>query len=73
MIQIITHLPDALLADLDAAATSLERSREEIIREAVHQYLEDFSDQSVALERLRDQNDPELDWESVRHDLFDND
>ena len=73
MIQISTQLPDGLLADLDAAATNLECSREEIIREAIHQYLEDFSDQSAALERLQDENDPELDWRDVRHDLFDSD
>lgn len=73
MTRIVTQLPEPLLGMLDAVATELERSREDLIREAVQQYLEDFNDHAVALERLRDENDPELDWECVKRDLLEDD
>lgn len=73
MTRISTQFPDTLVVALDVAAADLQRSREQIVREAVQQYLEDFSDQAVALARLRDENDPELDWEGVKRELLDND
>ena len=63
--QITVRLPDEQTAALDAAA-ALKRSRAEIVRQAVEQYLEDFDDLSVAVERLRDPSDPVLDWDEVR-------
>ena len=64
--QITVRLPDAQTAALDAAAAALKRSRAEIVRQAVEQYLEDFDDLSVAVERLMDPSDPVLDWDDVR-------
>lgn len=68
--QITVRLPDAQTAALDAAAAALKRSRAEIVRQAVEQYLEDFDDLSVAVERLMDPSDPVLDWDDVRRDLL---
>ena len=68
--QITVRLPDDQTAALDAMAAALKRSRAEIIRQAVEQYLEDFDDLSVAVERLRDPSDPVLDWDEVRRDLL---
>ena len=68
--QITVRLPDEQTAALDAAAAALKRSRAEIVRQAVEQYLEDFDDLSVAVERLRDPSDPVLDWDEVRRDLL---
>ena len=73
MSQITARLPDSLVAALDEAAAKLRRSRAEVIRQAVERYLEDFDDLSVAVERLRDPNDPVLDWDRVRHALRDTD
>ena len=64
--QITVRLPDEQTAALDAAAAALKRSRAEIVRQAVEQYLEDFDDLSVAVERLMDPSDPALDWDDVR-------
>ena len=55
---------------MDAASTQLNRSRAEVIRQALERYLEDFSDLSVALDRLRDPSDPVLDWDEVRRELL---
>lgn len=68
--QITARLPDEIVEALDAAARALERSRAEIVRQAVGRYLEDFDDLTVALERLRDPSDPVLDWDEVRHTLL---
>ena len=69
MSQITARLPDALVGALDAAAKELNRSRAEVIRQAIERYLEDF-DLSIALERLRDPTDPVLDWDDVRRDVL---
>ena len=68
--QITVRLPDEQAAGLDAAAATLNRSRAQIVRQAVEYYLEDFDDLSVAVERLRDPSDPVLDWDEVRRDLL---
>lgn len=68
--QITVRLPEEQAVALDAAAAALKRSRAEIVRQAVEQYLEDFDDLSVAVERLMDPSDPVLDWDEVRRDLL---
>ena len=73
MSQITARLPDTVVDALDAAASRLKRSRAEIVRQAVERYLEDFDDLSVAIERLRDPNDPVMDWDQVRRELLDTD
>lgn len=73
MSQITARLPDEVVEALDAAAQRLNRSRAEIVRQAIERYLEDFDDLSVALERLQDPSDPVLDWDKVRATLFDHD
>ncbi|MDE0341000.1 MAG: ribbon-helix-helix domain-containing protein [Nitrospinae bacterium] len=73
MTQITARLPDAVVDALDEAANRLKRSRAEIIRQAIERYLEEFDDLSVAVERLRDPNDPVLDWDQVRREFLDTD
>ena len=73
MSQITARLPDAVVAELDVAASHLKRSRAEIIRQAIEYYLEEFDELSVVIERLRDPSDPVLDWDQVRRELLDTD
>ena len=68
MSQITTRLPDALVAELDEAASRLKCSRVEIIRQAIESYLEEFDDLSVVIKRLRDPSDPALNW-GIRSDV----
>lgn len=73
MAQITARISDEVIAALDAAAATLNRSRAEVIRQALESYLEDFDDLTVAMERLRDPTDPVLDWDEVRRELLDTD
>ncbi len=73
MAQITARVPDEVAEALDNAAAALNRSRAEVIRQALESYLEDFDDLTVALERLRDPTDPVLDWDEVRRELLDTD
>ena len=68
--QVTARLPDPVVDALDAAAQQLRRSRAEVIRLAIQHYLEDFDGLSVALDRLRDPSDAELDWDRVRRELL---
>ena len=68
--QLTARVPDEMVAALDAAARSLNRTRADIVRQALERYLEDFEDLSRAAERLRDPSDPVLDWEDVRDELL---
>ena len=73
MTQLTARVPEELANALDAAAVQLNRSRAEVIRQALERYLEDFDDLSVAVERLRDPSDPVLDWDEVKGDLLSQD
>jgi transposase len=44
MVQVTARLPDALGAELDAAAQQLNRCRADIIRQAIEYYLDDIED-----------------------------
>ncbi|MYD91481.1 MAG: ribbon-helix-helix protein, CopG family [Caldilineaceae bacterium SB0662_bin_9] len=68
--QITVRLPDELAIALGEAAAALKCSRAEVVRQAIEQYLEDFDDLSVAIERLRDPSDPVLDWDEMRRELL---
>ena len=58
---------------LDAAAHSLNRSRAEVIGQALERYGEDFGDLSTTVERLRDPSDPVLDRDAVPRELLSQD
>ncbi|MYC62523.1 MAG: ribbon-helix-helix protein, CopG family [Caldilineaceae bacterium SB0661_bin_34] len=68
--QITVRLPDEQAVALGEAAAALKRSRAEVVRQAIEQYLEEFDDMSVAIERLCDPSDPVLDWDEVRRELL---
>ena len=71
--QVTARLPDPVVDALDTAAQQLRRSRAEVIRLAIQHYLEDFDDLSVAIDRLRDPSDAELDWDRIRRELLSTD
>ncbi len=60
--QITACLSDEHVAALDVAATAYKRSRAEVVRKAVVQYLEDFDGLPVAVEQLRACTDPALEY-----------
>jgi RHH-type transcriptional regulator, rel operon repressor / antitoxin RelB len=70
MSQVTARLPDDIVSALDHAAKVLNRTRADVIRQAIEAYLEDFDDLSVALDRLRDPADETIDWEDARRALL---
>ena len=70
MAQISTRLPDELVQELEQAAKTLNRSRAEVVRQAIEHYLDDFEDLELTMQRLRDPADAVLDWEQVKRDLL---
>ena len=73
MNRITARLPDGLASELDVMATRLERSRADVVRHAIERYLDDLDDLEAAAERLRDPNDPALDWNRASRELLDMD
>lgn len=73
MSQVTARLPDELVRQVDRTAKQLNRSRSQVLRQAVEYYLDDFEDLRLGLERLNDPADPILDWEDVKLDLLDQD
>ena len=73
MSQITARIPDDVIAELDEAASRLQRSRADLVRHAIERYLEDFQDLSLAVQRLQDPSDPVLDWDEVRDGLVGSD
>lgn len=70
MSQITARLPEETVEALDRAAQTLNRSRADIIRQAIESYIEDFGDLSVAIERLRDPADENVDWQEAKRALL---
>lgn len=73
MTQVTARLPDELVEKIDRAASQLQRSRAQVLRQAVEYYLDDFEDLRLALDRLNDPSDPVLDWDEVKRGLLDQD
>ena len=73
MTRITTRVSDEMVEALDAAAAKLRRSRADVMRQALEQYLEDFDDLPAALDQLRDPSDVILDWDEVRRGLIGSD
>jgi len=57
MTTISIRLPDELAKKLENLASTTERSKTYLVREAVKAYLEEYSDYRIALDRLLDKDD----------------
>jgi RHH-type rel operon transcriptional repressor/antitoxin RelB len=73
MPQVTARLPDTLVQELDSVADRLDRSRSQVMRQAIEYYLDDLEDLKLGLERIQDPSDPVLDWEDLRRELLDSD
>lgn len=70
MVQVTARLPELLSEELDAAAHRLQRSRADLIRQAIEYYLDDIDDLQAGVAALKDPADPVLDWLEVRDALL---
>jgi RHH-type rel operon transcriptional repressor/antitoxin RelB len=65
-VAISLRLPDDTAKALDELARATDRSRTYVIRKALERYLAESADYQVALDRLRDKNDPVISAAELR-------
>ncbi len=63
------RLPDDTAKALDELASATERSRTYVIRKALERYLAESADYQVALDRLRDKDDPVISAAELRRSV----
>ncbi len=63
------RLPEEVADLLDKVAEETERSRSFHVQKAVLKYLEEFADAQIALDRLRDKDDPVITTAELRATL----
>lgn len=66
---ISVRLPENVVKALGRVALETERSRSFVVQKAVENYLEDFADLQVAIDRLRDKADPVISSKDMRKSL----
>jgi RHH-type transcriptional regulator, rel operon repressor / antitoxin RelB len=54
---ISVRLPDDIARNLDDLARTIDRPKTYVIRKAIEEYLKEYSDYLIALERLNDKDD----------------
>ncbi len=69
MVSVSVRLLESMAKALDELATATERSKTYLIRKALEAYLEDYADYQVALDRLRDKDDPVISAAELRKRL----
>jgi len=63
------RLPEGIAEQLEEIAHSIERTKTYLIRKAIKQYLEEYADYQIALDRLNDANDEIISGKEVRKHL----
>ena len=51
------RLPENIISQLEAVASITDRSKSYLIKKAIEQYLEEYADYQIALDRLHDKGD----------------
>jgi RHH-type rel operon transcriptional repressor/antitoxin RelB len=68
-VSVSVRLPGNTAKALEELANATERSKTYLIRKALEAYLEDYADYQVALDRLRDKDDPVISAAELRKRL----
>jgi len=66
---ISVRLSEEIAEQLEGIARSIERTKTYLIRKAIKQYLEEYADYQIALDRLNDANDEIISGKEVRKHL----
>lgn len=56
-VPITLRLSEEIVNQLDDIANSIDRSKSFLIKKAIEQYLEEYADYQIALDRLNDKDD----------------
>lgn len=68
-VSVSVRLPESTVKALEELASATERSKTYVIRKAVEAYLAEYADYQVALDRLRDKDDPVISAGELRKRL----
>ncbi len=68
-VSVSVRLPENTAKALDELASATERSRTYLILKALEAYLAEYADYQVALDRLRDKDDPVISAAELRKRL----
>jgi len=63
------RLPEGMTQELDQIARETERSRSFHIQRALENYIQEFADVQIALDRLRNHQDPVISSHDLRKSL----
>ena len=63
------RLPDKLLGILNKLSKMLDRPRSYVIRKALENYIREYADYQIALDRLRDKDDEIISSEDLKNYL----
>jgi predicted DNA-binding protein len=66
---ISAKLPESVFNMLDAIAAERKREKEDIVKEALELYIEDWEDYKIAIRRLKDSSDEILSEEEFLSEL----
>ncbi len=73
MASISVRLPEETARALDELAKATDRSRTFLILKALDAYLEEYADYQIAMDRLRDKDDPVISSSELRKRLASSD
>ncbi len=68
-VSVSLRLPDNIATQLDEVADNIDRSKSYLIKKAIEQYLEEYADYQIALDRLNDKDDEIISSEEMRKRL----
>lgn len=72
-VSISLRLPEEIVSQLDEVADNIDRSKSYLIKKAIEQYLEEYVDYQIALDRLNDKDDEIISSKEMRKRLAIND
>ena len=65
-ISVSLRLSEEMVTQLDDIANSIDRSKSFLIKKAIEQYLEEYADYQIALDRLNDKDDEIISSKEMR-------
>jgi len=68
-VSISLRLPEDIVTQLDEVAENIDRSKSYLIKKAIEQYLEEYADYQIALDRLNDKDDEIISSKEMRKRL----
>ena len=68
-VSVSVRLPESTVKALEELASATDRSKTFVIRKALEAYLAEYADYQVALDRLRDKDDPVISSADLRKRL----